>query len=153
MQLAGIGPVTASALAASVDDLEQFDDARQFGAWLGLMPSQNSSGSKASLGRITKRGDSYLRTLLIQAARSAVLSAHRRSDRMSRWLLALRERRGWQKAAVALANKNARIVWAILTRGECFDPEHVPEPPAAKQRAKAPAAAPAMTGTPVMAGG
>ncbi len=152
MQLPGIGPVTASALAASVDDLEQFDDARQFGAWLGLTPSQNSSGGKASLGRMTKRGDSYLTGLLIQAARSAVLTAHRRSDRMSRWLLALRERRGWQKAAVALANKNARIVWAILTRGECFDPEHVPEPPAAK-RAKVPAAAPAMAGTPAMAGG
>lgn len=152
MQLPGIGPVTASALAASVDDLGQFDDARQFGAWLGLTPSQNSSGGKTNLGRITKRGDTYLRTLLIQAARSAVLTAHRRNDRMSRWLLALRERRGWQKAAVALANKNARIVWAILTRGDCFDPEHVPEPPSGK-RAKAPAAAPAMTGVPVMAGG
>jgi transposase len=151
MQLQGIGPVTASALAASVDDLEQFDDARQFGAWLGLTPSQHSSGGKANLGRITKRGDTYLRTLLIQAARSAVLSAHRRSDRISRWLQALRERRGWQKAAVALANKNARIVWAILTRGECFDADHVPEPPAHKG-AKVPAAAPAMAGEPVMAG-
>lgn len=151
MQLPGIGPVTASALAASVDDMDQFDDARQFGAWLGLTPSQNSSGGKASLGRITKRGDTYLRTLLIQAARSAVLSAQRRSDRISRWLLALRERRGWQKAAVALANKNARIVWAILTRGECFDAEHEPQPPA-HRRANVPAAAPAMPGTPAMAG-
>lgn len=151
MQLPGIGPVTASALAASVDDLEQFANARQFGAWLGLTPSQNSSGGKASLGGITKRGDTYLRTLLIQAARSAVLSAHRRSDRISRWLLALRERRGWQKAAVALANKNARIVWAILTRGECFDAEHVPESPA-HRRATVPAAAPAMPGSPVKAG-
>jgi transposase len=155
MPLAGIGPVTASALVASVDDFEQFDDARQFGSWLGLTPSQSSTGGKARLGRITKRGDQYLRTLLIQAARSAVFTAHQRSDRLSRWLLALRERRGWQKAAVALANKNARIVWAILTRGECFDADHMPEVPATKQakpRATVPAAAPAMTGTPVMAG-
>jgi transposase len=126
MPLSGIGPVTASAISASVDDLAQFDSARQFGSWLGLTPSQNSTGGKARLGRITKRGDQYLRTLLIQAARSAVFTAHQRSDRLSRWLLALRERRGWQKAAVALANKNARIVWAILTRGECFDADHVP---------------------------
>jgi transposase len=153
MPLSGIGPITASAFSASVDDLECFDSGRQFSAWIGVTPSQNSSGGKASLGRITKRGDTYLRTLLVQGARSAVQTAHQRSDRLSRWLLALRERRGWQKAAVALANKNARIVWAVLTRGECFNAEHVPEVPAAKRaqpRATVPAAAPAMTGTPVM---
>jgi transposase len=151
MQLPGIGPITASALVASVEDFEQFDDARQFGSWLGLVPSQDSSGGKSKLGGVHKRGDAYLRTLLVQAARSAVQTAHRRSDRLSRWLLGVRERRGWQKAAVALANKNERIVWAILTRGECFDPEHVPEAPAAK-RANSPAAAPAMAATPAMAG-
>jgi transposase len=151
MQLPGIGPITASALVASVGEFEQFDDARQFGSWLGVVPSQDSSGGKSKLGGVHKRGDTYLRTLLVQAARSAVQTAHRRNDRLSRWVLGIRERRGWHKACVALANKNARIVWAILTRGECFDPEHVPEPPAAR-RAKPPAAAPAMTGTPVMAG-
>jgi transposase len=151
MQLPGIGPITASALVASVEDFEQFDDARQFGSWLGLVPSQDSSGGKSKLGGVHKRGDTYLRTLLVQAARSAVQTAHRRSDRLSRWLLGVRERRGWQKAAVALANKNARIVWAILTRGECFDPEHVPAAPGAK-RAKSPAAAPAMAAGPAMAG-
>jgi transposase len=133
MQLPGIGPITASALVASVEEFEQFDDARQFGSWLGLVPSQDSTGGKSKLGGVHKRGDTYLRTLLVQAARSAVQTAHRRSDRLSRWVLGIRERRGWQKACVALANKNARIVWAILTRGECFDPEHVPEPPAAKR--------------------
>jgi transposase len=130
--LQGIGPVTASALVASVGDLHQFDNARQFGAWLGLVPSQNSTGGKARLGRISKRGDDYLRTLLIQGAKSAVMSAGKRSDRISRWLVQLRQRAGWQKAVVALANKNARILWAVLTRGVAFNPDHVPEPPAAR---------------------
>jgi transposase len=109
-QLQGIGPIGASALVASVGDFKQFASAKQFGAWLGLVPSQNSTGGKAKLGRITKRGDDYLRTLLIQGAKSAVMTAHLRSDRISQWLVQLKERVGWQKAVVALANKNARIV-------------------------------------------
>lgn len=129
-QLSGIGPLTASALVASVGDLNTFSSARQFGAWLGLVPSQNSTGGKASLGRITKRGDDYLRMLLIQGAKSAVFSAHRRSDRISQWLVQLKERVGWQKAVVALANKNARILWAVLTRASAFNPDHVPDKPA-----------------------
>jgi transposase len=124
-QLMGIGPITASALSASVGDLRQFRTAAQFGAWLGLVPSQNSSGGKTSLGRITKRGDDYLRTLLIQGAKSAVMTAHRRKDRISQWLVQLSARVGWQKAVVAMANKNARILWAVLTKGRCFDPDHV----------------------------
>ncbi len=131
-QLSGIGPITASALVASVGEFGQFSNARQFGAWLGLVPSQNSTGGKASLGRITKRGDDYLRTLLIQGAKSAVMTAHKRSDRISLWLVQLKERVGWQKAVVALANKNARILWAVLTRGTAFDPDHVPDKPAAR---------------------
>lgn len=130
--LLGIGPTTASALVASVGDFAQFTNARQFGAWLGLVPSQNSTGGKASLGRITKRGDDYLRTLLIQGAKSAVMSAGKRSDRISQWLVQLKERVGWQKAVVALANKNARILWAVLTRDAMFNPDHVPQPPAAR---------------------
>ena len=77
------------------------------------------------MGRITKRGDDYLRTLLIQGAKSAVMSAHKRSDRISQWLVQLKERVGWQKAVVALANKNARIVWAVLAKGRVFDPNHL----------------------------
>jgi transposase len=123
--LCGIGPVTASALVASVGEFTQFNSGAQFGAWLGLVPSQNSSGGKASLGRITKRGDEYLRTLLIQGAKSAVMSAHKRTDTISQWLVQLRARVGWQKAVVALANKNARILWAVLARGRTFDPNHV----------------------------
>lgn len=90
------------------------------------------------LGRIIKRGDEYLRTLLIQGAKSAVMTAGKRIDRISQWLVQLKERVGWQKAVVALANKNARILWAMLTRGETFDPEHVPLTPherAARQAA------------------
>jgi transposase len=125
LQLCGIGPVTASALAASVGDFRQFKTAAQFGAWLGLVPSQNSSGGKASLGGITKRGDEYLRTLLVQGAKSAVMTAHKRSDRISQWMVQLTARVGWQKAVVALANKNARILWAVLAKGRRFDPNHV----------------------------
>ena len=124
-QLCGIGPVTASALVASVGDFTHLEPGAQFGAWLGLVPSQNSSGGKASLGRITKRGDEYLRTLLIQGAKSAVMTAHKRTDTISKWLVQLLARVGWQKAVVALANKNARILWAVLARGRTFDPNYV----------------------------
>jgi len=129
--LQGIGPVTASAAVATVGDFGQFKNGAQFGAWIGLTPRQHSSGGKANLGGITKRGDTYLRMLLIQGAKSAVLTAHRRSDPISQWVLALRERSGWQKAAVALANKNARILWAMFTKGVAFDPRHVSVKPEA----------------------
>lgn len=110
LRITGIGPITASALVASVGDFAQFRNARQFAAWLGLVPSQNSTGGKASLGGITKPGDDYLRTLLIQGAKSAVTTAGKRSDRISQWPVQLHDRVGWQKAAVALANRNARIL-------------------------------------------
>lgn len=140
-QLTGIGPVTASALAASVSDFKQFKSGAQFGAWLGLVPSQNSSGGKSILGRITKRGDDYLRTLLIQGAKSAVMSAHKRRDRISQWLVQLTARVGWQKAVVAMANKNARILWAVLAKGRRFDPDHVSVKPPGPAVAVAAAAA------------
>ncbi|TDM05000.1 MAG: IS110 family transposase [Ideonella sp. MAG2] len=123
-QLMGVGPVTASAAVATVGDFKQFRSAQQFGGWLGLAPSQNSSGGKARLGGITKRGDIYLRTLLIQGAKSVVNTAHLRDDPISRWAAQLRDRVGWQKAVVALANKNARILWAVMSRGIDFDPHH-----------------------------
>ena len=128
--LLGIGPVTASAVVATVGDFKQFKNGAQFGAWIGLTPRQRSSGGKNNLGGITKRGDIYLRTLLIQGAKSAVMTAHRRQDKISQWAVALRERSGWQKAVVALANKNARILWAVMTRGEAFDANHVSVKPA-----------------------
>ncbi len=119
-ELLGVGPITASAAVACVADFSQFKSAKQFGGWLGLVPSQNSSGGKARLGRITKRGDTYLRILLIQGAKSVVMSAAKRSDRTSQWVLQLKERVGWQKAVVALANKNARILWVIPPFSEGF---------------------------------
>jgi transposase len=128
--LLGVGPVTASAVVATVGDFRQFRCGAQFGAWIGLTPRQHSSGGKNNLGGITKRGDTYLRTLLIQGAKSAVMTAHRRQDKISQWAVALRERSGWQKAVVALANKNARILWAMMTRGEAFDPNHLSIKPA-----------------------
>lgn len=126
-QLHGIGPISASALVAGVGDFGVFKNGPQFAAWLGLTPRQHSSGGVSRLGRITKRGDGYLRTLLIQGAKIAVLTAHTRQDAISRWALQLKARVGWQKAAVAMANKNARIVWALLWRGGSFDAEHLPK--------------------------
>jgi transposase len=125
MQLMGVGPVSASALIATVGDFKQFKDGAQFGAWLGLTPKQNSSGGKNNLGGITKRGDMYVRMLLIQGAKAAVLTAHRRDDPISKWAHQLRQKSGWQKAVVALANKNARILWAMFARGKPFDALHV----------------------------
>ena len=136
--LMGIGPVTASAALATVGDFKQFRRGAQFGAWIGLVPRQDSSGGKNRLGSITKRGDVYLRSLLIQGAKSAVMTAHKRSDPISQWTAALRDRSGWQKAAVALANKNARILWAVMTKGEAFDARHVSIKPKAVAAATAP---------------
>ena len=116
----GVGPITASAVVASVGDAKLFRNGRQFAAWLGLVPRQFSTGGKPVLGRITKQGDVYLRTLLIHGARSALLTLTRRDDKLSRWASALIARRGFKKACVALAAKNARVIWALLAKGEAF---------------------------------
>ncbi len=142
-KVAGIGAIGASALTAGVGDFKQFKSAHQFSAWLGVVPSQNSSGGKASLGRITKRGDDYLRTLLIQGAKSVVMSADKRQDPTSKWLQQLQARVGWQKACVAMANKNARILWAVMTREQGFDAQHVSVKPQAKVARPAPTPRPA----------
>ena len=102
----GIGEIGASALTAGVGDFKQFKSGHQFGAWLGIVPSQNSSGGKTSLGRITKRGDDYLRTLLIQGAKSAVMSAGKRDDPTSRWLVQLTARVGWQGSSSFRVERN-----------------------------------------------
>lgn len=139
-KLTGIGELGAWALSASVGDFKQFKSADQFGASLGLVPRQNSSGGRAVLGRITKRGDDYLRTLLIQGAKAAVMSAPKRDDPISHWLVQLTARVGWQKACVAMANKNARILWAVMTREQGFDPHHVSVKPTARSSTAQPAA-------------
>jgi transposase len=117
-QLSGIGPITASAIVASVGTAREFRNGRQFAAWLGLTPRQHSSGGKTRLGHITRRGDPYLRTLLIMGARAVLQSAARHTDRLSRWALALKARRGYHRTCVAIAAKNARILWVLLARGE-----------------------------------
>ena len=122
MSLPGVGPLTALATVASVGHAHEFTNGRQFAAWLGLVPRQWSTGGKARLGRITKRGDAYLRTLLIMGARAALQMATGRQDKLSRWAIALKERRGYHKAVVALAAKNARIIWAMLARDTQFTP-------------------------------
>src|SRR6266513_5724772 len=90
---------------------------RQFSAWLGLVPRQYSTGGKTRLGHITKRGDPYLRTLLVMGARSVLQRAYRETDPLSRWALALQQRRGYHRACVAIAAKNARVAWALLAKG------------------------------------
>ena len=114
MTVPGVGPLGALATVATVGHGHEFRDGRQFAAWLGLVPRQWTTGGKPRLGRITKRGDAYLRTLLIMGARSALQMAAGRSDRLSRWAITLKERRGYHRAVVALAAKNARILWAML---------------------------------------
>ena len=120
MTIPGVGPLSALATVAMVGHGHEFRDGRQFAAWLGLVPRQWSTGGKARLGRITKRGDAYLRTLLIMGARAALQMAVLRKDKLSRWAMALKERRGYHRAVVALAAKNARILWALLTRQSEF---------------------------------
>lgn len=116
-QVEGVGPVTATALVAAGDP-KAFQNGRQMSAWLGLVPRQYGSGGKNVLAGISKRGDTYLRTLLIHGVRAAVAAAKRKSDARSRWINAIAERRGANVAAVALANKNARVLWALMARGE-----------------------------------
>lgn len=112
----GIGPVTASAIVATIGNGRDFRNGRQFAAWIGLTPKQNSTGGKAKLGRISKRGDPYLRTLLVHGARSELRLTPRRTDHKSRWAESLKKTKSWNKTAVALANKHARIVWALLAK-------------------------------------
>lgn len=115
----GVGPITATALVAA-GDAKSFKNGRQMAAWLGLVPRQHSSGGKQTLLGISKRGDTYLRTLLIHGARAAVAAAKRKSDARSRWINAVAERRGANVAAVALANKNARVLWALMAHDEAY---------------------------------
>jgi transposase len=122
-ELMGVGTITASAVVATVGDFKQFKNGAQFGAWLGLTPKQNSSGGKSSLGGISKRGNDYLRTLLIQGAKAITLT-RQYDNPIFLWVQKLRERVGWQKAVVALANKNVRILWAVMTREKRYDAHH-----------------------------
>jgi transposase len=122
MKIEGVGPITASAIVASVGSAVAFKNARQFAAWLGLTPRQHSTGGKQRLGAMTKHGDVYLRTLLIHGARAVLRVTAHRSDAKSRWAESLRRRRCDNVAAVALAAKHARIIWALLARAHEYHP-------------------------------
>lgn len=120
MAIEGIGPVIAGALVAAVGDGKQFRRGRDMAAWLGLVPRQHSSGGKNQLGHISKRGDQYVRTLMIHGARAVLQTAPNKADGRSRWVTSLAQRRNKNIATVALANKNARIAWSILSREDVY---------------------------------
>lgn len=119
----GVGPKTATAIVAAVGNGSEFKNGRHFAAWLGLVPRQSSSGNKIRLLGISKRGDKQLRTVLIHGARSAARAAQKKDDKLSRWIVQLSARSGHNKTIVALANKNARIIWSILRTGNDYSPE------------------------------
>jgi transposase len=125
--VAGIGPITSSAIVSTVARATDFRNGRQMSAWLGLVPRQSSSGGKERLGNITKRGDTYLRGLLTQGARSALQSALRcapdKRSRLQSWIVAVHNRVGYHKTLIAIANKHARILWAILAHGDQYNPD------------------------------
>lgn len=113
-EVEGVGPITATAMVATVSDPREFKNGRQLSAWLGLVPRQNSSGGKTVLLGISKRGNQYVRTLLIHGARSVLKRCSNKKDRRSLWLMQKERTRGFNRACVALANKNARVIWALM---------------------------------------
>jgi transposase len=119
----GVGVITATALVATIGDASQFHSGRQLAAWLGLVPRQRSSGGKERLGRISKRGDGYIRRLLVHGARADLRWSKHRKERRSIWQESLLARRPTNVVLVAMANKTARVVWAMLSRGETFRTE------------------------------
>jgi transposase len=121
-QLRGVGPLIATALVARLGDARHFRRGREAAAALGLTPRHHGTGGKNRLMSITKQGDRYLRSILIHGARSAVRQAHRKDDRVSRWVTKLKDRSHTNVAAVALANKTVRVAWAMLRHGNDFDP-------------------------------
>jgi transposase len=121
MTIPGLGELTATALVAAVSGATQFKNGRQFAAWLGLVPRQHSTGGKSRLLGMSKHGDSYLRKLLVHGARSCLRWVGRKRDRRSQWVQSLMERRGWNRAAVALANKNARVAWVLMCTEQVYE--------------------------------
>jgi transposase len=120
MKIEGVGSITASAAVATIGDATAFKNGREVAAWLGLVPKQHSSGNKIKLMGISKRGDRYFRTLLIHGARAVVQTCEKKTDARSLWIKNKKQRSGFNKTAVAVANKNARIIWAMLATGECY---------------------------------
>ncbi len=116
----GVGPLIATAMLVALGDAKQFKNGRHFSAFLGLVPKQESSGGKTRLLGISKRGDTYIRKLLIHGARSVLYRIEKKEDKRSLWLKDVKARRGVNRASVALANKNARILWALIAHQEPY---------------------------------
>ena len=124
----GIGPITATALVAAVGDVKTFRNGRELAAWLGLVPRQHSTGGRAQLLGISKRGDAYVRGLLIHGARAVLRVSGKKTDKRSRWVQAVAARRHKNVAVVALANRMARTAYALLAREEDYQADHVVQP-------------------------
>lgn len=122
----GIGVVTATAMIAAIGDGKQFKSGREFAAWLGLVPKQNSSGGKERLGRISKKGNVYIRTLLVSGATGLLRGNYRNKAAGGVWYAELLKRKSPRVATVAMANKMARVAWALLTKGEAYRPTIIP---------------------------
>ena len=120
LTIPGVGLLTATALIAAIGDISFFKSGRELAAWIGLVPRQHSTGGKPTLLGISKRGDTYLRTLLIHGGRSVVRVAHKHQDKRNQWIGEIKKRRGENISNVAVANKNARIAWALLTKKEDY---------------------------------
>jgi transposase len=120
MQIEGIGPITASAIVATIGDAKLFKNGREVSAWLGLVPKQHSSGNTVRLRGMSKRGDSYVRKLLIHGGRAVVKNCENKTDKRNTWIAKKKLKSGFNIAAVAVANKNARIIWAMMSSGECY---------------------------------
>lgn len=119
-KIKGVGPKTATAMVAAIGDGSEFKNGRHLAAWVGLVPRQFSSGDRVTLMGISKRGNQHLRSLLVHGARAVVRTASNKNDPNNQWVNQLRERRGFNRATVAVANKNARIIWAVLCKGEPY---------------------------------
>jgi len=125
MSIPGIGEITATAVVATVNDAKHFDSSRSFAAWIGLVPRQYSTGGVARLGRISKRGEKHIRTSLIHSARAVIANCKNKTDRTSLWVKDLVQRRGFKRATVALAAKNARLIWALLHSEKEYQVDYV----------------------------
>ncbi|GAA6173362.1 IS110 family transposase [Colwellia sp. KU-HH00111] len=125
MSIPGIGEITATAVVATVNDAKHFETSRSFAAWIGLVPRQYSTGGKVHLGRISKRGEKHIRTSLIHGARAVIANCKNKTDRTSLWVKDLVERRGFKRATVALAAKNARLIWALLHSDKEYQVDYV----------------------------
>ena len=124
----GVGLITATAMVAAVPNPRDFRNGRQFSAWIGLVPRHSGTGGadKNRLGRISKRGDAYLRRLLVHGARSVLKVIDKRTDRYGIWAAQLKAQKGWNKTVVAMANKNARIIWSLMSGNVDYEINHTP---------------------------